>query len=169
MNYYIIFFAIIILIGVILFNYFLVVFDNKIKLLENQIILLFEKRTNLVPSLYEITKEFLSKHDEVFEQILNLRKVEFSNYEETFTQRIQNEIQIHHELNFIFKVINKHPKIQKEWKYLLIKDLFLENSSEIGKKVELYKMIIKKLNFYLHFKNFTPVWIFFNIKKRNEI
>ena len=114
MNYYIIFFAIIILIGVILFNYFLVVFDNKIKLLENQIILLFEKRTNLVPSLYEITKEFLSKHDEVFEQILNLRKVEFSNYEETFTQRIQNEIQIHHELNFIFKVINKHPKIQKE-------------------------------------------------------
>lgn len=159
-----------ILIGfLILFNIFLILFDKKIKQLENQIILLFEKRTNLVPPLYEITKNYITKHSEVFSQILNLRKIEFSNYEDSFIERINNEKQIHHELNFIFKVISKHPKIEKEWKYLLIKDLFLENSSEIWKKVELYKNIIKKLNFFLLFKNITIIWLFINIKKRNEI
>jgi hypothetical protein len=61
-----------------------------------------------------LTKDFLSKHSEVFFQILYLRKIEFSNYEETFLERIHNEIQIHHELNFIFRVISKHPQIQKE-------------------------------------------------------
>jgi len=105
---------ILLIILIVIFNVFLILFDKKLKLLETQIILLFEKRTNLVPSLYEITKNFLSKHDEVFQQVLNLRKIEFLNYEENFGERIQNEIQIHHELNFIFKVINKHQKIQKE-------------------------------------------------------
>lgn len=152
----------------IFFNVFLILFDKKLKQLENQIILLFEKRTNLVPSLYEITKEYITKHNEVFSQILNLRKIEFSNYEDNFIERINNEIQIHHELNFIFKVISKHPKIEKNWKYLLIKDLFLENSLEIWKKVELYKNIIKKFNFLLLFKNLTIIWLFIDIKKRNE-
>lgn len=167
-NYFLVLFLIFVWI-LVLFNIFLILFDKKLKKLENQIILLFERRTNLVPSLYEITKDYLSKHNEVFYQILNLRKIEFSNYEDSFIERINNEVQIHHELNFIFKVIAKHPKIQKEWKYLLIKDLFLENSLEIWNKVELYKNIIKKLNFLLNFKNITIIWIFLNIKKRNEI
>lgn len=153
----------------ILFNIFLVLFDNKLKKLEKQIIFLFEKRTNLVPTLYEITKEYLTKHNEVFDGIINLRKIEFSNYEEWFIEKINNEIQIHHELNFIFKVINKNPKIQNNWKYLLIKDLFLENSSQIWKKIELYKNIIKKINFLIILKNWTIIWIFINIKKRTEI
>ncbi|MDD5769837.1 MAG: LemA family protein [Candidatus Gracilibacteria bacterium] len=153
----------------ILFNIFLVLFDNKLKKLEKQIIFLFEKRTNLVPTLYEITKEYLTKHNEVFDGIINLRKIEFSNYEEGFIEKINNEIQIHHELNFIFKVINKNPKIQNNGKYLLIKDLFLENSSQIGKKIELYKNIIKKINFLIILKNWTIIGIFINIKKRTEI
>lgn len=169
MNIYLILFVGVIFLLIVLFNFFLLTFDKKLKVLENQIILLFEKRTNLVPSLYEITKEYLSKHDEVFQEILKLRNIEFANYEEDFTHRIQNEIKIHHELNFIFKVIQKHPKIQRNGKYLLVKDLFLENSAEIGKRVEFYKIIISKLNFYLIFKNFTLLGIFINIKKRNDI
>lgn len=168
MNIYLIIFLVIIFLFIVLFNFFLVTFDKKLKLLEDQIIWLFEKRTNLVPALYEITKEYLSKHDEVFQEILKLRNIEFSNYEEDFLPRIENEVKIHHELNFIFKVIHQHPKIQQNGKYLLLKDLFLENSMLIWKKVELYKIIIKKLNFFLLFKNATLIGMFIKIKKRSE-
>lgn len=160
---------IIIFILITLFNYFLVFFDKKVKILEAQIILLFEKRTNLVPSLYEITKAYLSKHQEVFQEILHLRKIEFSNYNESFLERIQNETLIHHELNFIFKVANKHQKIQKDEKFLLVRDLFLENSFSIGKKVDIYKKVIKFLNKLIFFKNLTLLWAFISIEKRIEI
>jgi hypothetical protein len=70
----------------IIFNIFLISFDKKLKRLEKQFILLFEKRTHLVPSLYEITQKYLTKHDEVFSEIIHLRKVEFSNYNESFLQ-----------------------------------------------------------------------------------
>ncbi len=154
---------------VILFNLFLIFFDDKLKLLEKQIISLFEKRTNLIPSLYEISKKYLTKHDEVFSQVMKLRKAEFWNYDESFLFKINNEILIHHELNFIFKVINKHPKIQKDEKFLLIRDLFLEVSDEIWKKIDIYKKMMVKLNKLLRFKNLTIIWLFINIKKRTQI
>lgn len=165
----IIYLWIIIFLLIILYNWFLIYFDKKVKILEAQIILLFEKRTNLVPSLYEITKPYLSKHQEVFQEILHLRKIEFSNYNESFLQRIQTETLIHHELNFIFKVANKHQKIQKDEKFLLVRDLFLENSFSIGKKVDIYKKVIKLLNWLIFFKNITLVWTFISIEKRIEI
>lgn len=162
---------IIIIISIIFISYnmFLLYFDKKVKKLESIIILLFEKRTNLVPSLYETTKKYLNKHDEVFEEILKLRKREFNNYNEDFLTKIQNETNIHHELNFIFKVSLKHPKIQKDERFLLIRDLFLDNSYEIWKKIKLYKKVISLLNKLLIFKNFTLVWIFVNIDSRIEI
>lgn len=158
-----------ILVICIIFNLFLISFDKKLKRLEKQIILLFEKRTHLVPSLYEITKKYLTKHEEVFSEIIHLRKIEFSNYNESFLQRIQNETLIHHELNFIFKVANQHPKIQKDEKFLLIRDLFLDNSYEIGKKIEVYKKVIQLLNRFVTIKNFTIIWIFIWVEKRIEI
>lgn len=164
-----IFLVIIVFLVFILFNIFLVTFDNKIKKLEDQILKLFEKRTNLVPSLYEISKNYINKHEEVFNEVVNLKKLEFNNYNSWFIERIANETLIHHELNFIFKIINKHPEIQKNEKFLLIRDLFLENSSKIWKKIELYKNIIKKFNNLLIFKNLTIIWIFIKIEKRTEI
>lgn len=144
-------------------------FDKKVQKLEKQIILLFEKRTHLVPSLYEVTKKYLNKHQEVFQEITHLRKIEFSNYNESFLQRIQTETLIHHELNFIFKVANQHQKIQKDEKFLLIRDLFLDNSYEIGKKIEVYKKVISLLNKWIQLKNFTLIGIFISIEKRMEI
>lgn len=160
---------IIIFILFFIFNLLLISFDKKIQRLEKQIILLFEKRTHLVPSLYEVTKKYLNKHTEVFQEITRLRKIEFSNYNESFLQRVQIETLIHHELNFIFKVANQHQKIQKDEKFLLIRDLFLDNSYEIGKKVEVYKKVISLLNKWVSLKNFTLIWIFIPIEKRIEI
>lgn len=161
--------VIIIFIIFIIFNLLLLSFDKKIQRLEKQIILLFEKRTHLVPSLYEVTKKYLNKHQEVFQEITYLRKIEFSNYNESFLQRIQTETLIHHELNFIFKVANQHPKIQKDEKFLLIRDLFLDNSYEIGKKIEVYKKVISLLNKWVQLKNFTLIGMFISIEKRMEI
>jgi len=156
----------------VIFTFFLVVnitlkhFDYRIKLMEFRTILLFEKRTQLVPALYEITKNTLNKHDEIFAEILRLRKIEFGGYEQSFPQRIATEIRIHHELNFIFKVANANPRLQKNGRFLLIRDLFLENSHEIGQKMAIYKAIIKKMNRLISWKNCTIVGMLFRIEKR---
>lgn len=151
------------------FNGFLIYYDRKLKRLEAQIILLFEKRTNLVPSLFEISKKYLNKHWDVFTEILKLRKIEFTIYHEKFLQRIQNETAIHHELNFIFQVCNKHPQIQKDGRFLLIRDLFIENSHKIGTQVGIYKNVISLLNILIVWKNFTIIWIFIPIEARTPI
>lgn len=147
-------------VGGFIFWFFLAFFHRKLLILEHKIIQSFEKRTNLVPALYEATLPYLNKHEEVFYQILNLRKNEFFQNEETFVQKMQNEMLIHHELNFIFKVSNKHPKIQKNEKFLLIRDLFLENSEDIGEKINVYKIGVEKFNFFMKYKNFFIIcWL----------
>jgi hypothetical protein len=146
MNYFYYLVIALIVALVIGFNIFIYLLDKKIKKLEKIILKLFEDRSNLIPSLYEVTKKYLSKHDEVFSEILKLRKKYLSKSDESFQKQVNDEIYIHHELNFIFKVANKHQKIQKDSKFLLVRDLFLENSFEIGKKMNLYKEIVKKFN-----------------------
>lgn len=153
----------------ICFNIFLLFFKNKIEILEKKIILLFEKRTHLVPSLYEITKPYLNKHDEIFQEIIKLRKIEFSNYDDAFIKRIYNEKLIHHELNFIFKVSQQNYKLQKNEKFLLIRDLFLENSENIWSQIKIYKYVINTINKLIKFKNLTLIWIFIHISPKNEI
>ena len=105
-------------------------FFKKINQLEVILLRLFEKRVNMIPALFDVSKPYLSKHEEVFEEIINLKRQQVYN-QNSFDEEITLQSHIHHELNFIFTVINKHAKIQKNGKYLLLKDLFVENSSEI--------------------------------------
>lgn len=114
-------------------------------------------RTDLVPSLFEITKNYINKHDEIFENILKLRKLQFFSGVESFIEKIQNEALIHTELNFIFKVSNKHPKIQRNEKFLLVRDLFLDQSNIILKKIEIYKNNSNKINKFIKYKDFTII------------
>lgn len=165
--YYSIWFLLIIIL--ISYNIFLYLLNKKITKLEKIILKLFDDRKNLVPSLYEVTKKYLSKHDEVFSEILKLRKKSLTKDKETFQKQVNDEIYIHHELNFIFKVANKHQKIQKDSKFLLVRDLFLENSFDIWKKINLYKEIIKKFNKLVFLKNLTIIWLFLNISKKEEL
>jgi len=155
-----------VLVVFIVFNVTLKYFDHRIKLMEFRTILLFEKRTQLVPALYEITKDVLNNHEEIFAEILRLRKVEFGGYEQSFAKRIAIEILIHHELNFIFQAINATQKLQKNGRFVLVRDLFLENSHEIWQKMAIYKAIVKKMNRIISWKNITLVGIFFHVEKR---
>ena len=161
---------IILIIFIILFCFYIYIYLLKIKidLLEKKILHLFNKKNNLIPSLFEITKHSFIKHDEIFKQILQLRKLHFSEkncwkylYEILWTQK-----KIHNEINFIFKVSNKHPKLLKDWKFLYIRDVFLNKSSELWENIELYKNIISKFNFLIDCKNITIIWIFIPIKKK---
>lgn len=170
MQYLSIFLALLIWISFILYNVIIIKIKNNISLLETKIVNLFNKRTYLVPSLYDITKEYLTKHNEVFYEIMKLRKQNFANYEsDEFLEIIKTEIQIHNELNFIFKITNKSPKIQKNEKFLLIRDLFLDYSYLIWEEITNYKKLISIFNLLLNFKNFTIIWLFIKIDKKISI
>lgn len=170
MQYLSIFLALLIWISFILYNVIIIKIKNNISLLETKIVNLFNKRTYLVPSLYDITKEYLTKHNEVFYEIMKLRKQNFANYEsDEFLEIIKTEIQIHNELNFIFKITNKSPKIQKNEKFLLIRDLFLDYSYLIWEEITTYKKLISIFNLLLNFKNFTIIWLFIKIDKKISI
>jgi len=90
---------------------------------EDEIRRTFNARTNIIPAIFEITENTFSKHDEIFKDILRYRKQELYKYyiQETtdnkdndFVKLIHLEELIHHELNFIFKVANKHPKLSNK-------------------------------------------------------
>jgi hypothetical protein len=143
--FYIIIFFLIILFG---FNIFIFVLEKKLKELEYKTRNIFKQRTNLLPAIYEVSKPFLVKHEEIFKEILILRKTEFFWNESNlnFSKIIEIESKIHHELNFIFKVCNKHPKLLKNWKFIYLREILIEKSSSLSKKIELYKLMSKKYN-----------------------
>jgi hypothetical protein len=117
-----IYFILFILILIFLFITRLFIIRNNINKLENKIRKAFNARTSIIPAIFDVTKNSFSKHDEIFKEILKYRKQELYKYyiqdeadniENDFIKLIHIEELIHHELNFIFKVANKHPKLAK--------------------------------------------------------
>lgn len=154
-----------------IFIAFLLMLEKKIEKLENKIKLLFKKRSNLIPALFELSKIYIERETEVFSEISYLRKIEFYNIQNnsSFTEFMNNEKKIHYEIEFLFKVFDKKQKIQKDWKFLYVKDLIIEYSSDIWKHISLYKKIITSYNFLLNFKNITIIGLIFPITKKANI
>lgn len=150
---------------------FLYMLENKINLLENKIKETFKKRSNLIPWLFEVSKTYIEKETEVFAEVNYLRKIEFYNLQNNtdFREFLNNEKKLHYEIEFLFKVFDKKPKLQKYWKCLYLKDLVIEQSSKIWKNIALYKNIIEKYNFLVNFKNLTIIWLIFPISKKTNI
>jgi hypothetical protein len=103
MNYIIIAFSILFIILII---YYIIILKLKesIEQIEDNLQKLLKTRTDLIPSLYEISKDFLVKHNNIFEEIIKLRKVQFSlnDYNVSFLEFIKNEMAINHEIRFIY-------------------------------------------------------------------
>jgi hypothetical protein len=76
---------------------------------------------------------------------------------------------IHHEINFIFKICNKHPELIKEWGFIYLRNLIIKKSNKIWDKIEKYKKAIKILNKLIFYKNITIIWLFFPISKKQKI
>jgi hypothetical protein len=113
----------------------------------------------LIPSIFEISKHFLTKHEDIFKEIIILRKKEFNAKENnvSFPEFIQTETNLHHELNFIFRVCNQHQKLLKDGKFLYIRDLLIERSMGISEKMILYKNIVKKYRWHSKVSKFLLI------------
>lgn len=163
---------IIFLIIYILFIIYLFLLKNKIEKFEFNIINDFKNKNNLIPAMFEITKNYISKHDKVFEEIIKILKKDFleNNYDNfKLIEKTNNFKLIHNELNFIFRICNTNQRLIKNEKFLYTRDLIINKSLEIWNKIEKYKQIIKIFNKLIFIKNITTIWILVPIEKKDQI
>lgn len=147
----------------IIINIFTLLLKLKIDKLEEKIILSFKTRNNQIPFLYNLTKWQITKQDEVFKTIMELKQSDFSedSFDVGLNKKLRTYELIHKETNFIFKVCEKHEKFTKNELYNYIKDSKLEKSLIIWENIDLYKKIIKKFNVFLTICNITLIWFLF--------
>lgn len=150
---------------------FLFWYDYKLSKLEYMILQSFGKRTDIIPALYEITRDIIVKHDQVFAQSIWLRKQEFAKLalSDSLYHFIELEVSIHKELNFIYKVCSKHPKMMKNGKFIYLRELLIDRSSEIGLRLEKYKKQVQIFNKLVLIKDFTIIGFFVPVRKKIEI
>ncbi len=170
MNIYSIIFLIIIILlssgGICLY-----ILNMRIQSFEKKLLHTFASRSDLFPALYEVTKDLVIKHSEIFAEVMNLRKKEFSlmlvsNSMEGF---LDVESHIHHEINFIFQVCNKNPKLLKEKKFLYIRDVIIQESSDIARMMKKYRKIIDIYNKIITYKNYSVIWLLLPFSKKTAM
>jgi len=156
---------------IFVFYVYLSYIKRKINSLEEKIQRQFLERTDLIPWLYEVSREHLTKHNEIFDEILELRKKEFA--ESTKYNNLHIVIKtkkiIHHEINFLFRIFNKHKGLTKEWKFIYLRNLIIKKSFDISKDLEKYKILVKQLNKLINIKNYTILWLIFPLRKKVEL
>ena len=168
------FYYIIIAISIIIYILFLALiylYKLKIEKLEKKIIYLFKERNNQIPSIYEVTRNYLNKHNEIFKHSIILKKRDFleDSFYSELIEKTNTYKKIHNELNFIFKVCNKNQKLDKNWKFLYIKDIIVDKSNELWKNIEVYKKVIQFYNNLIILKNISIIWLLFPIYKKRSI
>ncbi|NDK09381.1 hypothetical protein GW846_01230 [Candidatus Gracilibacteria bacterium] len=147
------------------------VISQKIELFEHGLIAHFQRRTDMIPGLSEISKKYIMRHKEIFSEVLELRKNEFALV--GITQDLQNFIQlqekIHHEINFIFQVCNKHPKINRDTHFLYLRDCIIQQSTVIEKEFKKYKKIIEIYNSLIRYKNLSIIGMIIPYSKKTVL
>lgn len=163
MNYFII----IISISLISLYIYIFILKFKIKKLEIKIRKSLNTRTNLIPIIFEVTKWLLNKHDEIFKEVIKLRKMEFVsiNMEDDLENILNIESLIHHELNFIFKICDKNKDLEKNEKFLYVKELLSDKNLEISENIEIHKKASIIYNNFINIKNITWFWILIPLYK----
>jgi len=146
------------------------ILSDKITIQEKYIQKILKQRSDLIPSLYEISKNHLNKHKEVFKELINLRKIQFSlnEYEVSFIEFIKNEISLNHEIRFIYNICINNKELQNDKDFLYIKKLVIEKNKLIWQNIENYKKNIKYINNLVKIKNYTILWLFIPSQKRLE-
>ncbi len=132
---------------------------------------LFIQRTALIPSVYEISKDFLTKHEDIFDEALKLRMREFweDSRSNSLYKIMPTKKLIQHEINFIFKVCNKHKKLIREWKFIYLRNELMEKSRIISQEVDLYQEKSKGFNKLIQIKNSTIIGYLFPVMKKLEL
>lgn len=170
-NKYMIYYIILSLLFIVILIFFLFIYSLKRKIdrFEKKIIKQFKEKNNQIPSIYEATKEYLNKHDEVFKEIIKLKKKDFLEniFYNSLIEKLNNYNLIHNELNFIFRICNKNPELSKDSKFLYIKDIIIMKSSKLWNDLELYKKVLSKYNKMIYIKNLTIIWLLIPLHKKN--
>ena len=101
----------------------------------------------------------MNRHEEIFTESMELRKKEFSliTVSKNLEGFLEVEGHIHHEINFIFQVCNKNPKLLKEKRFLYMRDIMIEKSAYISKEMKKYRKIIEIYNKIIQYKNYTVI------------
>jgi len=146
---------------IITLNLFTYVLWIKLDLHEKNIISIFNKRNNQVVSIFQISKLYLTKTDEIFNEFFNLKRKDF--WENSFNTSLSNKLntykKIHNEIDFIFKVCEKNNKIQLNPIFLYLKDSILDKSNDIWKNLKLFNNIKKEYGLYKKLSKFTILWL----------
>ena len=156
---------------VVLYWVILLVFKIKLDRFEKEINNVFRQRNNLIPSIFEVSKNKIIKHEDIFAEALKLRKIDFveNSLWMSLSEIIRTQTLIHNELNFIFRICNKHNKLLKEGNFIYIRDLIIDKSFEIWTKLEFYKRIIKQYNKLIKIKQISIVWLPIPLGKKQTI
>lgn len=165
----IIFFSILCLL-LALYYVLLKTIEQSIKRFEKKMIRLFSSRTDSICQLYEITKEDIMRHEDIYADILDLRKKEFSllGITESLETFLPLQESIHHEINFIFQVCNKNIKLLKNKHFLYVRETMIEKSARIGKEMKQYKKMIQIFNKLIRIKNYTIIWFILPFSSKKE-
>lgn len=169
MNIFIIIFSI--LFTILVFFYITILkLKANIESIEYKLQKLLRNRTDLIPSLYEISKEHLVKHNNIFEEIIKLRKVQFSlnEYDVSFLEFIKNEMAINHEIRFLYWICIKNKQLNSLKKFNYIKNLIINRNKSIWTKIDKYKKSINLLNNLIKYKNYTIIWLALPVHKKME-
>ena len=156
---------------VVLYWVILLVFKIKLDRFEKEINNVFRQRNNLIPSIFEVSKNKVVKHNEIFAETLKLRKVDFveNSLWIPLPDIIRTQTLIHNELNFIFRICNKHNKLLKEGTFIYIRDLIIDKSFDIWSKLELYKKIVRQYNKLITIKQISVIWLLIPLHKKQNI
>lgn len=139
--------------------YFFMHIEEKMKEKQKKLIGLFSARSDMFPALFEVSLPYLTRHKEIFDQALSLRKQEFSlkSTSQLIESFIDVEQKIHHEINFIFQLCNKHPQMLREKRFLYLRETIISKSSYIGFQVQEYRKLVEGYNFLIQIKNYTLI------------
>jgi hypothetical protein len=150
---------------------YIFLFERKITKLEKRIMKEFQARTQWLPALFEITKPYFAKHEEIFNESLHLRKISFQEHWEhlQLLKTLNTEKKIHKELNFLFNVCKKHPKLTKESRYQYLEEHMLQISWKIADDIQLYKKVCAFYNHLLIIKNCTIIGLFLPFSKKETL
>lgn len=146
---------------ILILNIFVYFLWIKLDSLEENIIVLFKKRNNQVVSIFQVSKLYLGKTDEIFKEFFDLKRKDF--WENSFNTNLNNKLntykKIHNEINFVFKVCEKNNKMLLNPIFLYLKDSILDKSNEIWKNMSLFNKIKKEYNLYKKISKFTIIWL----------
>jgi hypothetical protein len=153
----------IVIILVIAFNLFVYLLWKKVIKLEKVIIGLHKSKNSQIVWVYQVAKDDLVKWNEIFKEFFELKRRDF--WEEGFYTRLGDKLliykKIHNEINFIFKICEKHKNIQISPIYIYFKNLIYKKDKEIWEKMSLYEDIIKKYDNYRIISYFTIIGYFY--------